>query len=677
MAGGRLELDDLQRVQLPGPPVAWGAGVAYALRRGDAEARRHKSAIWASSLDGSAPRRLTQGEVNDRQPMADPGGAFLCFLSGRERGDQVWRLDAAGGEARRLTSFGYGSLGAGAISPDGATLAILFTPADDPEHPILAADRVDRPTGDDGPDAFPGAAANEPAYKERQGQPTARVYARRHTRLDGAGWEGGFRTQLWLVDTASGAARRLTSGPCVVTAVAWHPDGGSVFVTRLPLPRWDAEYCRNELVRIGVDGGEPQPVPTPDGAVEAPSVSPDGTRVAWVFAPVDLWGWMNWKAGFTDLRTGAVVLLGASLDRSVGDWGLDDLLGSAFTPVPPLWEADALLVLASDHDAVRLLRLGFDQSAAWLSPAERCLAWPVRLADGGIGGVVASAGEFAEVGRMTTSGPEARTNHNDALAADVGLRKPERVEIATPEGTLQGWYLAPRGTAPLPAPGLLYIHGGPHVAYAARVVFEMHWLADQGFGMTWGNPRGSAGSGEAWGKVIDPRWGPAETPDFLALAEHMAARPEIDAARLGVTGGSYGGYMTLYLAEHTSRFRAAVADRGLYDWALSWAGGDFGRFAPATLELPSPPDDLAAWADRSLLRDTQRVTIPFLVMQAMEDHRCDMSQALALFERLQLQGTPSALVLFPEESHGLSRGGRMDRRRERMRQIAGWFRRWL
>jgi len=120
-----------------------------------------------------------------------------------------------------------------------------------------------------------------------------------------------------------------------------------------------------------------------------------------------------------------------------------------------------------------------------------------------------------------------------------------------------------------------------------------------------------------------------------------------------------------------------VADRGLYDWALSWAGGDFGRFAPATLELPSPPDDLAAWADRSLLRDTQRVTIPFLVMQAMEDHRCDMSQALALFERLQLQGTPSALVLFPEESHGLSRGGRMDRRRERMRQIAGWFRRWL
>jgi dipeptidyl aminopeptidase/acylaminoacyl peptidase len=364
------------------------------------------------------------------------------------------------------------------------------------------------------------------------------------------------------------------------------------------------------------------------------------------------------------------------LDRPVGDWGLDDLLGSAFAPCAPLWVADGLLVLSTDQDAVRCLWLGLDGTTAWRSPREQCISWPVTLADGAIAGVVAGAGAFAEVGVVTVEGNGIRTAHNAALAADIDLRVPERVEIETPEGTLQGWDLSPRGTA-APAPGLLYMHGGPHVAYGARVIFEMHWLADQGFGVTWGNPRGSQGSGEAWARAITPRWGPAETPDFLALAEHMAARPEVDANRLGVTGGSYGGYMTLYLAEHTDRFRAGVADRGLYDWSLSWAAGDFGRFLPLTLGLPSPPDDPAAYAEYTLLRDTGRVTIPFLVMHALDDLRCDMGQALALFDRLKVQGTPTALVLFPEEGHGLSRGGRLDRRQERMRQIAGWFRRWL
>ncbi len=663
MANGRFELDDLGRVLVPSSPARWGERVVYVLRRTDKEGQRYKTALWAVPASGGEALRLTAGEHADRLPM--PGDGALYFVSDRERGDQVWCLRRDGGDATRVTSLGHGSIGGGALSPDGKTLVLVFTAAS--SSAVLATERVARPGGDDGPAEFDGPLG-EGKFEELPAVPAVRVYARPHTRTDGAGWEGGFVAHLWLVDIATGKARRLTSGPANHGAPAWGPGGGYLVATRTAVPGWDRDPTRNEVIRVGLDG-QVTVMSRPDGYVETLSVDEKG-RIAYVHAaPDDMWGAKNPLLGVID--EGGARLLGADLDRPVGDLALDDLAGLAFVPWPPLWDGDGVIVTVTDGSSARLCRIGLDGSHRWLSPAGACTAMPVRT-NAGLVALHGSPSQFVELAR----GEERLTRHNDALAADLMPRRPEEVWVEVDGVKVQGWYLSPRGRNS-PAPGILYIHGGPHANYGVRLFFEMQWLADQGFAVTWTNPRGSHGFGEQYNACVDPHWGDIDSRDQLALVEHMAARPEVDGERIGVTGGSYGGFMTLYLAAHTRRFKAAVSDRGLYDWALDTAGGDFGHAIPDMFGCELPWRDPSGLSPYSLLRVAHQVDIPFLVMHGDLDLRCDRTQALALYETLLRKGVPTALCLFPEENHGMSRGGRLDRRKERMRQIAAWFRRYL
>lgn len=226
-------------------------------------------------------------------------------------------------------------------------------------------------------------------------------------------------------------------------------------------------------------------------------------------------------------------------------------------------------------------------------------------------------------------------------------------------------------------PAILYIHGGPHVCYGERLFFEMQWLADAGFAVFYGNPRGSHSFGEEFSAAIEFHWGEPDTGDQLAFVDWLAKRPEVDPERIGVTGGSYGGYMTLLLSGTTTRFRAAVSQRGLYDWATSVADCDYGHESARFFDGAWPWQDPARYLEHSPIRYVDQVQIPLLVMHSEGDLRAGLTQAQLLFHALKRRDVPTALVLFPEESHGLSRGGRIDRRIERLRQIRGWFEAWL
>jgi acylaminoacyl-peptidase len=282
---------------------------------------------------------------------------------------------------------------------------------------------------------------------------------------------------------------------------------------------------------------------------------------------------------------------------------------------------------------------------------------------------------MVEVARVDADGRITRlTAHNAALSAK--LRRPESVELVVDGVAVQGWYLAPRENNG-PAPGIVHIHGGPHTAYGPRPFFEMHWWADHGYAVAWTNPRGSHTFGEDYARCIDPHWGTPDGRDQLAFAEWMAARPEVDGARIGAMGGSYGGFMTCFLAATSDRFRAVISERGLYDWGLDAAAGDFGHLVPEIFGFDLPWRDPLAYKPFSLLAIAHQIKCPFLVLHQLGDLRCDASQSIALYETLLRNGTPTALLHFPEEDHGMTRGGRLDRRIERLRQVAAWFDRFL
>ncbi|MBA2319593.1 MAG: prolyl oligopeptidase family serine peptidase, partial [Deltaproteobacteria bacterium] len=172
-------------------------------------------------------------------------------------------------------------------------------------------------------------------------------------------------------------------------------------------------------------------------------------------------------------------------------------------------------------------------------------------------------------------------------------------------------------------------------------------------------------------------WGTVDAEDLLAFADLLAARPEVDPARLCVAGGSYGGYMSLHLAATTERFAVAVMERGLYDWTSCVGSSDFGHAQHRLFAGQWPWEAPEAYLAQSPIRLVRGVTCPTLVVHSEGDLRVGPEQAHRLFAALLQQGVPTALVLFPEESHGLTRTGRLDRRLERLRQIGAWLDRWI
>ncbi len=672
-----VRLDHLPRIQNPCQPTAYGPDVLYVVRRTDLKSRKVHSSIWRVAPAGGAALRLTWGDHVDHSPVADAGGRFFVFVSNRSGSQQLWRMDRDGGEARRLTALPDGALGRPAIGADGTTVVVNFTPGVHPEaEPPLAADLAGGADPDVGPDSAPGyLPGSDPGDGPPGTEPRARVFVRVRNRLDGKGWESAAREQLWVIDTTTGAARRLVAGPW-----SWGTPTmgcqGDVLVTRTSVPDGDHDQTRNEIVRVQLTGAVASVTRT-EGFAWPPAEAPDGSCIAFIHCWADdMFGSRNPLPTLVS-PDGATRHLAAHLDRPAVDTTLDDIGGPAFAEAAPVWQgAAAFLVAFTDRGSVRLWEQPVDGAGRWLTPEGFSVSGPTHV-DGRLVCVAGHAGNLPELVRVESDGTlSPLTHHNDELVQQMGLRTPESVCIPVGDHSVHGWYLSPKNVEN-PAPAILYVHGGPHASYGERLFFEMQWLSEQGYAVLWTNPRGSASYGESWCSAIDGCWGTGDSEDLLAAADWLGRRPEVEARRVGMAGGSYGGYMALELAGTTRRFSAFVAQRGLFDWSAAYGEGDYGFTLPNQFGGTTPWQDPAAWLAQSPIRHVGSVTAPFLLIAQESDMRCEEGQSLAVFNALRTRGVPTAIVLFPEEGHGMMRSGRYDRRQEAMRQIAGWFDRYL
>ena len=634
-----------------------GRSVAYVVTTVDLDANEYRSRIWLASTDGSeAPRPLTAGKKRDARPRWSPDGRLLAFVSHRdaETASQLYVIPVdRGGEVAELASWKE-EIESLEWSPDGSLLA--FTARDRDE------DRYGK--------------------EKLRDQPPRRV-TKLFSRLDSVGWTFDRPRHLFVVP-ADGSAKpvALTSGPTEESGLTWAPDGSRIAFSSQRHPDYDLGQVY-DLFTVPVTpegGGDVTKLTDTTQAFSRPEFSPDGSQIAFAWGDAETEP-RHGQVGVLDVASGARRLLSTSLDRNCAGYG---------TPRAAAWDGTDVLFPVDDGGNVHLYRVGADGTGKpelVIGGDRQVTGFDVRS-----GRVVFTAGDathLTDVFVLDTDGSERRlTTHGDRFVALHPPVAPERFTATSPDGAeVEAWLIRPVGFAEGGAyPALLNVHGGPFTQYGNRVFDEFQVQAGAGYAVIYCNPRGSSGYSEAWGRAIrgpiaevDPGsgWGGVDYDDVMAVTEEAVRRfPFIDGSRLGVLGGSYGGYMTSWIIGHTNRFKAACSERAVNNLLAeehnSDIAGIFKMYVGAT-HLDAPEEYLRQ-SPVTYFRDMHT---PLLILHSEDDLRCPISQAEELFVALRMLKRDVEFVRFPGESHELTRAGAPKHRVMRFDVLLEFFARHL
>ncbi|MFQ5421101.1 MAG: S9 family peptidase, partial [Anaerolineae bacterium] len=464
----------------------------------------------------------------------------------------------------------------------------------------------------------------------------------------------------------------------------WSPDGRSILFVSNRSHNPDLDYDATALYTIPAAGGDMQPLTAADCRKYAPAFSPDGRWISYLGREQTGKFYQNAVLYLLPAAGGEPRPLTTEFDLHLSSSTLNDIGGS-----PPLtrptWTADGRVLLSqvTTHGDQPLYAFHLGDTVR----AE-------RLTGAGVAGQFSQSADGRQLAFFTahqtdpgqvalldreTGAVRTLTQFNEWLAA-VDLGRIEEVTFPGGDGAeRQGWVLTPPGFDPAQIyPAIIEIHGGPQTQYGRFFMHEFHFLAAQGYVVAWSNPRGSQGYGEAFAGAIHNRWGTVDYDDVMAWTDHVAALPYVDADRMGVTGGSYGGYMTSLIIGKTDRFKAAVAQRVVSNMVSFYGSSDLNIMSEHLFGQESPPwDDWARYWEHSPMRFIGNAVTPTLIIHSEQDLRCPHEQGEQVFVALRRKGVDTELVLFPEESHGLSRNGRTDRRIVRLEHMARWFARYL
>ena len=659
-----ITAEDLYKFQLVNSPQISpdGQQIIFSVQRVDDKTQKKYSNLWLVPTDGSQPaRQFTYGDQSDTTPRWSPNGRFIAFLSNRkdEKQAQLYLIPTFGGEARPLTDF-KGSIGYFEWSPDGSQFICQFRQKDE--------EAIER---------------EKDEQKKKLGV-VARHITRPEYKFDGAGYLPPNRWHLWRIDAETGAMTQLTDGDKYDEGnPRWSPDGQTIlfFSNRSEQP--DFDWHLMDMWTIPAEGGEMARLETPIGPKHSAAFAPDGQWIAFhcregkgtPWKQTNLWLMPTDGAEAARNLTAVYdIELGSGTLTDTGDRGGQ----------PPIWSPDGsrLYFQVTKHGRTQLCSIRPDGD-------------DLRVEiDGGIVDSFSQdqAGEQLAYAYATHTDPgqvwvrqmaagtaQRLTDCNDDWLAEVDLGQTEEVWYqGADDNDLQGWLVKPPGfDESQQYPAIIEIHGGPWLQYGRAFMHEFYYLAAQGYLVAFTNPRGGQGYGEAHAKAIDKTWGEADYADMMAWADYVEALPYVDRGRMGVTGGSYGGYMTTWIIGHTDRFKAAVAQRVVSNTISFWASSDVGFFFQDIWSGKPPWEDLDRYWDQSPIKYLHNAKTPTLVMHSEQDLRCNQEQGEQVFRTLQWLGVESELVLFPEESHGLSRNGRTDRRIARLEHMKRWFDKYL
>lgn len=640
-----------------------GGQILYTIQRVVRKTEKKFSNLWMVPASGGEPRQFTYGDHYDGRGSWSPDGKTIAFLSNRgnlEKGPQIYLIPADGGEARPLTSL-EGSFGEFSWSPNGRQFISMFRKTD------------------------PEALERQKDEQKKKLGVVARHYERIFYKLDGEGYLPRERWHLWLVDARTGKGRQLTDHEIYdENEPAWSPDGKWLAFTSNRSPDPDAYPDHDDLFVIPAGGGEARLIPTPVGGKGSPSFSPDGKWIAYYGQEGEGEWYRNtslWLVPF-DGSQPARNLTGA-YDLHCAAAAINDT--ATPEPMRPTWSLDGkrLYFPVSRNGSAHLLSIDINGGEPQTIVAGN-IQFGTFTFDAGQKHMAYFQGQVDDpaqvwVRDMQTGKARKLTRVNSEWLGKVDLGQIEEIWFKGGSGDdLQGWILKPPGfDGTKKYPTILEIHGGPLAMYGWAFMHEFYYLAAQGFVVAFSNPRGGRGYGEEHSKAIWGGWGDADYADLMAFTDLLASQPYVDADRIGVTGGSYGGYMTVWIIGHTTRFRSAVASRCVSNFVSMWGSSDRNWVFQEVLDNKPPFEDLEKYWKHSPIAYIGNAKTPTLVIHNEFDLRCPIEQGEQVFVALKRLGVDSEMVRFPDEFHGLSRTGRTDRRITRIQHIHRWFDKYM
>ncbi|MGD6833751.1 S9 family peptidase [Sutcliffiella halmapala] len=655
MTKRKIEANDLYRLTSLTDPQ-WekhSRKFAYVQTTISEEDNEYLSTIYVGSLDGKA-KPFTYGKGRATTPRWSPDGSSLAFVSTRNEKAQIYVMPVDGGEAEQVTFCKNGARGP-VWSPCGTKL--IFSTALESEEDLKAGSKKEE--------------------KKKKTEPM--VVEKLRYKSDAKGFLDKKNDHLAVLDLETKEITLLTHGDRDYGSPVWSPDGKQVaFVANLE--ENPDEVLVTDVYVMDLESKEKKKVTHSNGFFSTITWSPDGAFLGFLGHEKEFQSATLTRVWVYQLETEVLLCLTENLDIEVGDVAIGDFHSGNVNP-GLMWteDSDGFYFLLSDQGGTGIYYGSLDGAMYPIHvPGEHVYAVSI-LTDSheAIVGISSSTdpGELYYLD-FRTQKREQLTHVNKAWKQEVEISIAEPISFKAPDGwDVHGWIMKPAGFEEgKKYPTILEVHGGPHAMYANTYFHEFQTLTAQGFVVLFTNPRGSHGYGQEFVDAVRGDYGGKDYIDVMSAMDYaLESFDFIDEKNLGITGGSYGGFMTNWVVAHTDRFKAAVTQRSISNWLSFYGVSDIGYYFSEWEVKGNMEDKVEKLWDHSPIKYVANVNTPLLILHGEKDYRCPIEQAEQLFIALKKQGKTTKFVRFPDSNHELSRSGNPALRIHRLNHIKNWF----
>jgi len=627
-----------------------GSQIVYERQSNDIMTDSTLSNLWVVNVDGSRHRPLVSGTASASSPRWSADGERIAYIQATDNGTGIHVRWMDTGQTALLANLQKSPADL-TWSPDGRWLAfVMSVPAK--SEPI--AKPREKPEG---------AEWSEPV----------KVIDTAQYRWDGRGFLETAYEHIFVIPADGGSPRQLTSGDFNHAGpLSWNRDGASILFSANREDGWQLESGESDIFSVSVGDGALTQLTDKDGGEHAPTMSPDGRRIAYVYDD-------NRKIPYRNR------ILHIMAPDGSGDQALTADLDSSVSGIQ--WAGTRQIFFRYDQRAVRYvarvsLTGDIANVAAGLgstSLGRPYLSGSFTVSSNGIVAFTKGTSQRpAEVAVAGRSGESVLTALNDDLLDDRVLGAVnEIIYNSSFDGQeIQGWYITPHDFDPQTKyPLILEIHGGPHLAYGPYFSAEMQLMAAQGYVVFYNNYRGSTSYGEDFALLLHFKYSsPEDFADHMSGVDTLIERNIADPDNLFVTGGSAGGIASAYAIGLTDRFRAAAVAKPVINWISKTLTAD-SYIGQISHQFPGMPwEEFEHYWQRSPLSLVGNMVTPTMLITGEEDYRTPISETEQLYQALQLKGVDVVMVRVPGSSHGIA--GRPSRLVAKVDNILAWFARY-